>query len=406
VTRPGGWELKTLGDLGRYINGRGFKKQEWRVEGRPIIRIQNLTGSSDVFNYFDGIADERHVVHPGDLLVSWAATLGAYFWRGPEAVLNQHIFKVESFIDPRFHKYLLDQKFDELMRHTHGSGMVHITRGAFDSIPVAIPPLPEQRRIVTILEDHLSRLDAADAYLDASRRRGAVLHNQLLEAELAAVDLEEVPFVELLTIGLANGKSVPTRLGGFPVLRLTALRNGRIDLGERKEGAWTIEDASKFLVRRGDFLISRGNGSLRLVGRGGLVSDEPDPVAFPDTFIRARPKNERISSEFLALVWNAPGVRRQIEKAAKTTAGIYKVNQKDLDAVLIKVPSLEDQSRIIGSVSQSRDALMDLMMQSARGMQRSAALRRSLLAAAFSGNLTTTSPEIVSPGFRAAEQFF
>ncbi|MBL0002993.1 MAG: restriction endonuclease subunit S [Actinomycetales bacterium] len=56
-----------------------------------------------------------------------------------EAVINQHIFKVESNIDRRFHKYLLDYKLADLTRHAHGSGMVHITRGRFDSVPVIVP---------------------------------------------------------------------------------------------------------------------------------------------------------------------------------------------------------------------------------------------------------------------------
>lgn len=107
---PGGWARTTLGQLGRYLNGRAFKKSEWRESGRPIIRIQNLTGTASHYNYFQGEVEERHLARPGDLLVSWAATLGAYFWSGPEAVVNQHIFKVESNIDPRFHKYLLDYK--------------------------------------------------------------------------------------------------------------------------------------------------------------------------------------------------------------------------------------------------------------------------------------------------------
>lgn len=399
MTSPAGWELTTLGELGRYINGRGFKKQEWRTEGWPIIRIQNLTGSSDTFNYFDGEIDERHVVRPGDLLVSWAATLGTYFWNGPEAVLNQHIFKVESYIDPNFHKYLLDHNLDELMRHTHGSGMVHITRGSFDSIPVAIPTLDEQRRIVEILDDHLSRLDAADTYLDASRRRAEGLYVKVLESQLAMVDTEDVALGDLLATGLANGKSVPTKDGGFPVLRLTALRDGRIDLSERKAGAWTALDADRFLVKRGDFLIARGNGSRRLVGRGGLVRDEPDAVAFPDTLIRVRPDLARIDPEFLALVWNAPAVRRQIEAAAKTTAGIYKVNQKDLAAVRIPLPSLADQNRVTASVGESRDALSLLAGQVGRAGHRSLGLRRSLLSAAFSGRLRAA-----PHGFSAPEE--
>ena len=168
---PLSWVGTTLGEIGTYLNGRGFKKSEWRKSGRPIIRIQNLTGSGNSFNYFDGEADERHVARDGELLVSWAATLGVYVWHGPEAVINQHIFKVESHIDRRFHRYLLQATLDDLQRQTHGSGMVHITKSKFDSTPVALPPLNEQRRIVAAIEEHLSRLDAADASLAAALRR-------------------------------------------------------------------------------------------------------------------------------------------------------------------------------------------------------------------------------------------
>lgn len=156
-----------------------------------------------------------------------------------------------------------------------------------------------------------------------------------------------VPLAELIAAPLANGRSVPTQAGGFPVLRLTALRKGAIDLGERKGGAWTRDDAERFLVRAGDFLIARGNGSLDLVGRGGLVSPDPDPVAFPDTMIRVRPDTARLEPRYLALAWTAPAVRTQIEDSARTTAGIYKINQAHLGAIRIPLPPLDEQRRIV-----------------------------------------------------------
>jgi hypothetical protein len=93
---PQGWAETTLGAIGDYWNGRGFKKSEWRPagQGRQIIRIQDLTGSHQDPNYFDGTADERNIARKGDILVSWAATLGIFEWPGPEAVINQHIFRV------------------------------------------------------------------------------------------------------------------------------------------------------------------------------------------------------------------------------------------------------------------------------------------------------------------------
>lgn len=177
---PDGWAWTTLGELGEYINGRGFAKSEWSTRGRPIIRIQDLTGTGDAPNYFEGQAEDKYLVGPGDLLVSWAATLGAYIWRGPEGWLNQHIFKVQSYIDKLFHYYLIQATLQDLYRQTHGSGMVHITRGKFDVTPVRLPPLAEQHRIVAAIEEHFTRLDAGVASLRRmqvalKRYRAAVL---------------------------------------------------------------------------------------------------------------------------------------------------------------------------------------------------------------------------------------
>ena len=131
----------------------------------------------------------------------------------------------------------------------------------------------------------------------------------------------------LLGAPLVNGRSAKDRKGGFPVLRLTALKSGKIDLRESKEGDWSEEDAAPFLVKRDDIFISRGNGSKKLVGIGGRVLHEPTPVAFPDTMIRVRPDTSAVRPEYFLLAWNSWTVRQQIEKAARTTAGIYKINQ-------------------------------------------------------------------------------
>ena len=166
---PRGWVAATLGDVGRYLNGRGFKKTEWAKTGRPIVRIQDLTGSGKGHNYFEGDVDENHLVQDGDLLISWAATIDAFIWRGPEACVNQHIFKVDSFIDKKFHFYAVRAFANDLRRRTHGGGIVHVTRDRFDGTPLLLPPLDEQRRIVAKVEEVLSDLDAGVTALERAR---------------------------------------------------------------------------------------------------------------------------------------------------------------------------------------------------------------------------------------------
>ena len=72
-------------------------------------------------------------------------------------------------IDPRFLElYLLSddaqKRIDGMKTGISDSGL-NLTHGRFVELPVPVPPLEEQRRIVAILEDHLSHLDAADEYL-------------------------------------------------------------------------------------------------------------------------------------------------------------------------------------------------------------------------------------------------
>lgn len=195
----------------------------------------------------------------------------------------------------------------------------------------------------------------------------------------------QCPLVDLLSEPLRNGRSVPTAADGFPVLRLTAITKGSIDLGQRKSGAWTASDAQPYLVTAGDFLIARGNGSLALVGRGGLVRAEPDPVAFPDTMIRARPDRSRLVPEYLALVWESHQVRRQVEESARTSAGIYKVSQPSLAAVTLPVPSLPEQRRIVAILEEHLSDLDDASSSLHRVSVRCQALVTRSLSLARSG---------------------
>jgi type I restriction enzyme S subunit len=92
---PDGWVEAAVDDTGSYINGMAFKPTDWEQDGRPIIRIQNLTDPNKPLNRTTRQVEGRYIVCPGDLLVSWSATLDAFIWDREEAVLNQHIFKVE-----------------------------------------------------------------------------------------------------------------------------------------------------------------------------------------------------------------------------------------------------------------------------------------------------------------------
>lgn len=197
---------------------------------------------------------------------------------------------------------------------------------------------------------------------------------------------------DVLVAPVINGRSVRTEAGGFPVLRLTALSSDNVDLAERKEGEWTVDEAAPYLVRANDFLVCRGSGSLDLVGRGALVPEAPDAVAFPDTMIRVRVPAGHMSPRFLTRLWASPLVREQVERAARTTAGIYKVSQPALLDVRIPVPPTAEQHRI-AAVLDARLARLGATEDKLRRVQAHLAQLESLvMAAASTGRLSSSEP--------------
>jgi type I restriction enzyme S subunit len=165
---PKGWTMALIRELVSLVNGRAFKPTDWKDSGLPIIRIQNLNDSDAPFNYCPDELPEKFRVFNGDLLFAWSGTpgtsFGAHIWRGEEAWLNQHIFKVvfdRKHLDERFLRLSINQNLDNYIRQAHGgAGLAHITKGMFEDSELAIAPLNEQRRIVAKIEELFSDLDA------------------------------------------------------------------------------------------------------------------------------------------------------------------------------------------------------------------------------------------------------
>ncbi len=191
---------------------------------------------------------------------------------------------------------------------------------------------------------------------------------------------------------IANGKSVPTATSGPKVLRLTAVKAGRIDLAEFKYGVWSDRDAEPFFVKNGDVLIVRGNGSLSLVGRAGLVSGVISNVAYPDTMIRVRILDSIVLPAWLGLVWDSALIRNHLQTRARTSAGIYKIAQPDIISALIPVPPLLEQKAIIVALDEADREIQRIENSLNLGFNQAAAQRKNILKSAFSGQLVAQDP--------------
>jgi len=178
----GTWPTRKVKDVVDLINGRAFGPGDWGQEGLPIIRIQNLKDSKAPFNHFSGTLDEKFLIKPGAVLISWAGQLvsfGVHVWNGPTGALNQHIFKVEPKMEftPEFLREALSQIVEDAKSSFQGSEMKHLTKGTLDESTFRYPPLPLQKTFAK----RVAALRSLEEHQATIRQRLADLSDSLLQ---------------------------------------------------------------------------------------------------------------------------------------------------------------------------------------------------------------------------------
>lgn len=175
---------------------------------------------------------------------------------------------------------------------------------------------------------------------------------------------------------------------GEPALRLSAMSGRGFDYTERRYIPISPEIAEELAVKEGDLYVSRGNGSLRLLGRSTLAQEPPERIVFPDTMIRLRIGGGPTVAKYINYLWESQVVRSQIESKARTTAGIYKISQPDVRAFALPIPPAGEQRRIVAKIEElfsELDAGVAALERVRAGLKR---YRASVLKAAVEGKLT------------------
>ena len=177
-TFPAHWKRRRLYSMARWVNGLAFRNIDFSDTGKPVIKIAEIKGGiSDQTRFTHQTFEESVRVRSGDLLFSWSGqpetSIDAFWWRGPEGWLNQHVFRVTPAdgIDTTFFFYLLQYmkpNFVAIAGNKQTTGLGHVTKRDLEHIEAAAPPLREQREIAHILS-------TLDDRIELNRRMNATL---------------------------------------------------------------------------------------------------------------------------------------------------------------------------------------------------------------------------------------
>ena len=333
----------------------------------------------------DGVTSPKHRFDAGQILYTKIRPyLAKVVIPGYAGLCSADMYPLTTSLESRYLKWwLLHPAFTRAVAGDQARTILpKINKQALYRLPVPVPPLDEQQRIVAVLEDHLSRLDAAEAGLISASKRVALLQRPRAETD-DWICLGEV----LLHARYGTSTKCSYDGAGLPVVRIPNVASGRVDVKDLKRAQDQSVDLTPFLLAQDDVLVIRSNGSVGLVGRMAVVPKQTEPRAYASYLIRLTVDTQRLQPAWLQYVSGLTSVRHQIEAAAASSAGQHNLNLSTLRALRIPLPPLRFQESLLAEVRETEDDLSRFLDSVEAGQRRTFLLRRALLHAAFSGFL-------------------
>ena len=404
---PENWNWVILGSVASFLNGRAYKKSELLDDNKltPVLRVGNLFTNSKWY-YSDLKLDSNKYIDKGDLIYAWSASFGPRIWQGGHVIYHYHIWKVnfnKSLVDKKFLEYFLSDERNVLGEtKVHGSTMKHITKTNMEHLPFPLPPLTEQKRIVTKLEKLMplvdeyekayNRLKSIDDGFNDKMKQSILQY--AMEGKLVKQNYNDEPASELLKKikdekkqlvkekKIKRSKSLPRisedeKLFDIPEnwewVRLKDITNfgnfNSVAGQDIQEGSWVLnmEDiikngggfnkftikklnddfkSNKYIVEVGDVLYGKLRPYLRkieIAPKNGFTTTEMFPIKVINQNL--------ISPYYLRYVMLSPYFANRINGS---TYGMKmpRVGTKYLASMLIPLPPFEEQKRIVTKVEK------------------------------------------------------
>ena len=362
------------------------KERTKRIEGKKLADLFPYYGATGQVGHIDDYLIDGEYVLLGEDGAPFLNTFAqkAYLISGKSWV-NNHAHILQSKTDNRFLCYYLNC-FD-YKGYVCGTTRLKLTQGQMKSIPVPVPPIEEQQRIVTRIEELFSELDSAVETLQKTRQQLEVYRQAVLKE---AFSFESSELVEIQTIvddirigpfGTMLHKS-DYITDGVPVINPQHIKNGTIV--HNNSNTISVEKAaelSNYRLIKNDIIMGR-RGEM---GRAAPITDKEDGWLCGTGSLLFRLKPE-FDAALYAKILSSPDVVHYLEDNATGTT-MKNLNEAIVKHIPVPYITTEMQKRIVNSIDAKMSVCDSIEKTIEESLQQAEAMRQSILKKAFEGRL-------------------
>ncbi len=450
MSLPRGWVQTTLGELITLRTGpfgSSLHQADYVEGGTPLVNPMHIVGGRIVPSAAHAVSDttlarlREFQLCKSDIVIARRGEMGRC------AVVTEReagwlcgtgsmVIRCNSAVLPEYLQLVLGtrESVDFLGQESVGSTMANLNQKILLGMPIRLPPVDEQQRIIDALDETLPSLQDAEHELGSAKRKLAGYRQSLVKAAVegiltaewrkqnACVEPAQVSVdrwlakygrrtaqptpwsghellegwawvtVDQLTLRQRYGTSAKTSadVGGVPVLRMGNIQEGDLLFQGLK---YLPENHSEFpalFARDGELLFNRTN-SPELVGKCAVFRTQPRPYSFASYLIGVS-LGDACVPEYVAAVINSVYGRQWVAGVVTQQVGQANVNGSKLAALTLPLPPLAEQQEIVRLLAVHLQGLTDQHEAIERGLKMAAAQRQNILRAAFAGQLVPQDP--------------
>lgn len=387
------WESVTLGDLGKWVTGSTPSSSDPANKGEDVLFV--TPGDIGYGGKLGGVArrisntgaDRVRRIRPGSVILVCIGTIGKVAWTDLEITTNQQINVLEvdeEKYDIRFVHWLLLSPMlqEQLWANSTSTTVALLNKKTLEKIPVQVPRLQEQKRIVETLDSLFTSVELANEELGKAERNSAILKRSILNNLLSpdentiqgtneVWEVKRLGDVALVTMGQSPPGSTYNKSGnGSPFFQ------GKTEFGDRHPTIRQWTTAGKKFARPGDILMS-----VRAPVGPTNIADVDCAIGRGLASIRA---NDSVDQRYL--IWFLKHIEITIQARGKGTT-FEAISGEEIRETLISLPTLETQKLIVQRLDLALENLFGVSENLKSQRSKLGQLKRSLLHKAFTGQL-------------------